>query len=192
MAARPQARHGRRFAVKLPKAITHQLRLQGTEGLLEAFLGEVSGLGEKLGCLLVQLPPSLAFEPAVAAAFFAGLRSRSALPAACEPRHPSWFTPEADRLLRDLSLARVAADPACVPAAAEPGGIRSLAYYRLHGAPRTYYSAYEEAFLTALATRIRADLAAARDVWCIFDNTALGAATRNALELQGDLAVISA
>jgi uncharacterized protein YecE (DUF72 family) len=176
-----------RFAVKLPKAITHELRLQSTEGLLEAFLEEVSGLGEKLGCLLVQLPPSLDFEPAVAAAFFAGLRSRSALPAVCEPRHPSWFTPEADRLLRDLSLARVAADPACVPAAAEPGGMRSLAYYRLHGAPRTYYSAYDDAFLTALATRIRKDLAAARDVWCIFDNTALGAATRNALELQADL-----
>jgi hypothetical protein len=41
---------------------------------------------------------------------------------ACEPRHRSWFTPEADRLLADREVARIAADPAVVPHAAEPGG----------------------------------------------------------------------
>ncbi|MEA2690667.1 MAG: hypothetical protein QOJ16_54 [Acidobacteriota bacterium] len=176
-----------RFSVKIPKTITHGLRLQQAGDLLAAFLAEASGLEEKLGCLLVQLPPSLSFEPAVVASFFADLRSRSAVPLACEPRHPSWFTPEVDDLLRDLDVARAAADPARVPEAAEPGGSRGLRYYRLHGSPKMYYSAYSEEYLAALASRLQADRAAGRTVWCIFDNTTLGAATRNALDLRSRL-----
>jgi uncharacterized protein YecE (DUF72 family) len=172
-----------RFSVKVPKAITHALRLQRAEGLLETFLAEASGLGEKLGCFLVQLPPSLGFESAVVKDFFAAFRSRSAVALACEPRHPSWFTSDADGLLAKLGVARVAADPARVPAAEEPGGWMGMAYYRLHGSPRTYYSAYTREYLDALAARIRENEAAGRPVWCIFDNTTLGAATGNALDL---------
>jgi uncharacterized protein YecE (DUF72 family) len=172
-----------RFSVKVPKTITHGLRLHQTEDLLETFLAEVSGLGDNLGCLLVQLPPSLAFEAEVADRFFAALRARTAVAVACEPRHPSWFDPGAEDLLAQRGIARVAADPARVPAAAEPGGWTSLAYYRLHGSPKIYYSAYSEEYLSALAEKIKADAAAGRDVWCIFDNTTLGAATANALDL---------
>jgi uncharacterized protein YecE (DUF72 family) len=176
-----------RFSVKVPKTITHGLRLREAGDLLATFLAEAAGLEEKLGCFLVQLPPSLSFEPAVVASFFADLRSRSAVPLACEPRHPSWFTLEVDDLLRDLDVARVAADPARVPEAAEPGGSRGLRYYRLHGSPKMYYSAYSEEYLAALASRLQADRAAGRTVWCIFDNTTLGAATRNALDLRSRL-----
>lgn len=173
-----------RFSVKLPKTITHGLRLQETGGLLDAFLAEAAGLGDKLGCLLVQLPPSLGFDPAVAAGFFADLRARSTVPLACEPRHPDWLTPQADCLLRDLGVARVAADPARVPGAGEPGGWPGMTYYRLHGSPRIYYSTYSGEDIAALASRIRTDAEAGRTVWCIFDNTTLGAATSNALDLQ--------
>ena len=176
-----------RFSVKLPRTITHGQRLQETGGLLEDFLKEAAGLGEKLGCLLVQLPPSLGFDPGVAAEFFTDLRSRSSVPVACEPRHPDWFDPQADDLLRELGVARVAADPARVPGAGEPGGWPGLSYYRLHGSPRVYYSAYSGEYLNALAARLQADAAAGRTVWCIFDNTTLGAATANALDLQSSL-----
>lgn len=178
---------GFRFSVKLPKAITHGLRLQGAEDALDAFLAEAAGLGSALGCLLVQLPPSLAFEPGVARAFFAALRARSPVSVACEPRHPGWFTAEADALLAELGVARAAADPARVPGAALPGGAPELAYHRLHGSPRVYYSAYDDAYLDALAARLSGDAAAGRDVWCIFDNTAAGAATGNALDLLARL-----
>ncbi len=177
-----------RFSVKVPKAITHGLRLRQAGDLLETFLAEASGLGDKLGCLLVQLPPSLSFEPEVAAGFFADLRSRSSAPLACEPRHPSWFTPGVDGLLQELGVARVAADPARVPEAAEPGGWRRLSYHRLHGSPRIYYSSYPEEYLDALAARLRAEVEEGRSVWCIFDNTTLGAATRNALDLRRSVA----
>ena len=179
---------GFRFSVKLPRAITHQLRLVDAEDALAAFLAEAGALGEKLACLLVQLPPSLEFDADVAERFLTALAARTGVQAVCEPRHPPWFTARADGLLGAFRVARVAADPARVPEAAEPGGWSGLAYYRLHGSPRIYYSAYDADYLDALATRIR-DQAAGRQVWCIFDNTAAGAAAQNALDLLARLEV---
>lgn len=175
---------GFRFAVKVPRTITHERRLRDAADLLDGFLGEATALGPTLGCLLVQLPPSLAFDAKVADAFLKALRARYDGAVALEPRHATWFAPPAARPLLAHGVARVAADPAKVPAAAEPGGDLGVAYHRLHGSPRVYYSDYDDAYLDALAVRLRADAAAGRDVWCIFDNTALGCATRNARALM--------
>ena len=117
------------------------------------------------------------FDSALADAFFADLRGRTALPVACEPRHESWFGESADRLLQRYEIARVAADPARVPSAGSPGGWRGFSYYRLHGSPKIYYSAYSDDFIAALADRVTNDATDSRDVWVIFDNTTLGAAT---------------
>jgi uncharacterized protein YecE (DUF72 family) len=170
-----------RFAVKVPKAITHERRLKDAADVLERFLAEVAGLGPKLGPLLVQLPPSLAYETGTSDAFLRGLRSQAAGSIVCEPRHRSWFTPEVDRLFDDLRIARVAADPAPVPGAGEPGGWRGLSYYRLHGSPRIYYSPYSKEALARTAERLARDQAAGTATYCIFDNTAAFAATRDAL-----------
>jgi uncharacterized protein YecE (DUF72 family) len=178
---------GFRFCAKLPKTITHQLKLVDAHDALDTFLAEAAGLGAGLACLLVQLPPSLQFDADTADRFFAALRARTDVALVCEPRHATWFTADAGDLLARWKVARVAADPARVPEAAEPGGWRDLAYYRLHGSPRIYYSAYDADYLDALAARIRADLDAGREVWCIFDNTASGAATQNALDLLARL-----
>ena len=172
-----------RFSVKLAKSITHERRLVEAEAALEEFLGQVSVLGPKLGCLLVQLPPSLEHDATIARSFFDALRARYHGPVALEPRHPSWFTADAGRLLEVRHVARVAADPARVPEAAEPGGSTETVYFRLHGSPRMYYSSYEEEYLDALAGRLRAAATGAGSVWCVFDNTASGAATANALAL---------
>lgn len=176
---------GFRFAVKAPKAITHERRLANAEDLLGEFLAQVSALGEKLGCLLLQLPPSLELDLATADTFLASLRDRHAGAVALEPRHPSWFTGESAGLLEAHRVARVAADPARVPAAGEPGGWPGTVYHRLHGSPRIYYSAYDETYLRALSMRLERAAGVAENVWCIFDNTASGAATGNALTLLG-------
>jgi uncharacterized protein YecE (DUF72 family) len=173
-----------RFAVKLAKAITHQARLVDCGEALDGFHGQVSALGDKLGVLLVQLPPSLAFDPAVAGSFFASARTRFACPVACEPRHPSWFDEDAEELLTEFRVARVAADPARVPAAGVAGGWPGLAYWRLHGSPTMYRSSYGGR-IGDYARSIAASAAA--DRWCIFDNTASGAATSDALALQAEL-----
>ncbi|HEX9963523.1 MAG TPA: DUF72 domain-containing protein [Allosphingosinicella sp.] len=173
------------FSAKLSKEVTHKRRLADCSEPLAQSLAEMEELGDRLGILLVQLPPSLAFEPALAEAFFTGLRARWERPIAVEPRHPSWFEAEPDSLLADRRIARVAADPARVPAASEPGGWRGLAYYRLHGSPVTYRSSYDDGRLETYAGRIAAETA---PVWCIFDNTASSAAAGDALKLQALLA----
>jgi uncharacterized protein YecE (DUF72 family) len=171
-----------RFAVKVPRAITHDQALVAADVLLEVFLEEVAGLGSRLGPLLVQLPPSLGYDAEQAEEFFGTLRGLHAGPVGCEPRHESWFGARADQLMRRHGIARVAADPARVPAAAVPAGNHELAYYRLHGSPRMYWSDYEPARLAAFAERMR-EATSAGERWCIFDNTTLGAATGNALAL---------
>lgn len=172
------------FAVKAPRRITHELRLAAAEPALDAFLGEVAGLGAALGPLLFQLPPRLAFEADLARAFFAALRQRFAGAAVCEPRHPGWFTPRAEALLADWRIGRVAADPPPAAAAAEPGGWNGIRYFRLHGAPDMYRSEYDPSWLASLAARLSQPAASEPPTWCIFDNTALGAATLNAIALQ--------
>lgn len=172
------------FAVKMPKQITHTQRLVDAERLVAQFAAEIAGLGEKLSVVLVQLPPSLAFRQEVAEAFFRVLQRTLPGPVACEPRHRSWFEPAAEQLLIAAGVSRVAADPSVVPAAAEPGGAPQRSYVRWHGSPRMYYSAYDDAVLQTLAARLR-ELASRSDpLWCIFDNTAEGAATSNALRLS--------
>ena len=169
-----------RFAVKVPREITHLRRLADVDEPLERFFAEAGALGEKLGPLLVQLPPGFAFGEQHVAAFLERLRGRTQGDVACEPRHRSWFTAEAGRLLAGFRIARVAADPAVVPAAAEPGGWPGLAYHRLHGSPRMYHSPYALGDLNVLGQRLSSSGAA----WCIFDNTAEGWAAHDALLLQ--------
>lgn len=169
-----------RFAVKCPRAITHDARLQGTEAALAEFIAQAAALGDAWAVLLVQLPPSLAFDPDVALRFFREVHAQFGRAVVCEPRHASWFTPEADALLRQARVSRAAADPARVPGAGEPGGWRGLAYCRWHGSPQIYRSAYTDDWLAAQ----RAGLPREHDCWCIFDNTASGAALGDALRFQ--------
>ncbi len=148
------------------------------------FLDEVAPLGDALAILLVQLPPSLAFDREVARRFFDTLCERTALQIVCEPRHVTWFEDAADALLDRLRVSRVAADPAKVAAAAAPGGWRGLAYYRLHGSPVVYRSSYDDGRLEAYAAAVERERSEGRPTWCIFDNTASSAATGDALKLQ--------
>lgn len=175
-----------RFSAKVPKAITHEARLQSVDEALEKFIGEVTRLEHKLGCLLVQLPPSLHFDVPVARRFFRVLRALSDVPVVCEPRHPTWFTPSAGGVLSGLGVGYVDADP---PVAAIPAEARAadVVYLRMHGSPVVYHSAYPEAVIGQLHERIMETVDAGRHAWCIFDNTASGAAVPNALSLLGSL-----
>ena len=153
-------------------------------GLLDVFLEQAQGLGQRLGCLLVQLPPSLTFDAGIANTFLDALRQRHDDAVALEPRHASWFTAEADALLGAHRVARVLADPVLHDAGRWPGGWPQLVYLRLHGSPRIYYSPYEASLLQDLAACLRQAADEGAQCWCIFDNTASGAAVGNALALQ--------
>ncbi|HEX6163667.1 MAG TPA: DUF72 domain-containing protein [Vicinamibacterales bacterium] len=180
-----------RFSVKMPKSLTHERCLEDTGDALTSFVGEIAGLGRKLGAVLVQLPPSLAYDPRTVETFFTALRARYRGPVVCEPRHPTWFTGAADRRLEAHGAGRVGADPSCGEGGDEPCGTERIAYFRLHGSPVMYQSSYEDAYLDRLAARMR-DLGRDRPVWCVFDNTARGAATLNGLALMERLGLSAA
>lgn len=179
-----------RFAVKLPRSITHEQRLRAARQPLLRLLDETAPLGDRLGVLLVQLPPSQDFEARAVGRFFGLLRELTDRPVVCEPRHASWFAAPAERLLQRWRIGRVAADPARWPAAAQAGGwlgergdgAGAVLYHRWHGSPRMYWSAYGEDWLRERAAALGRWPPGA-DCWCIFDNTASGAAAADALRL---------
>jgi uncharacterized protein YecE (DUF72 family) len=167
-----------RFAVKAPKRVTHDLQLVGSEPVLDEFFGDITPLGEKLGPVLLQLPPKLAFDAVAAAKFFRHLRSAFGGRVVIEPRHQSWGGPEASALLSRHQVSRVAADPVAVER--KQPDMDEFLYLRLHGSPKIYYSKYGPEEVGRHAGMLSA---AAPDSWCIFDNTASGAALVNALEM---------
>jgi uncharacterized protein YecE (DUF72 family) len=171
-----------RFAVKVPRVISHERLLARSREPLERFLDEAGGLGQRLGPLLLQLPPSFAFDARKVGRFFELLRQRHQGPVACEPRHATWTGRASAVMLERFEIARVAADPARAPGLEAPGGWPGLLYYRWHGSPRTYFSSYPAEALAKLAQAVRQAPSGA-DTWCIFDNTASGAAAGNALDL---------
>jgi len=185
---------GFRFSVKVPRSITHEGRLRRAREPLQRFLDEAAGLGDRLAVLLVQLPPSLAFETRPVRTFFSVLTELFEGYVVCEPRHASWFTPAADALMAALQISRAAADPARWPEASSPGGWLgaqgdgrgAVLYHRWHGSPRMYWSRYTHQWLTQRTQELGPRLADA-DCWCIFDNTAGGGAMSNALELRAML-----
>jgi uncharacterized protein YecE (DUF72 family) len=168
-----------RFSVKMPRSITHEGRLRRCAADVSRFYEEICHLQPKLAAVLVQLPPSLEFSPTIVRLFFNALPRPYRTVVTCEPRHKSWFSGAAEEALRRVEVIRVAADPARCVGADVPGGARRFAYFRWHGTPHMYYSEYSDTQLAAFAVKVKA--AAAKDAWCMFDNTARYAAWDNAL-----------
>ncbi len=164
-----------RFSVKLPKLITHEMKFKGIEAKFQEFLRDIEGLAAKLGPLLCQLPPTLKFSDQGIEESLRKIRAAYEGVVVIEPRHASWRSSDAMSLLRELSISPVLADPPVVWHRSDfNGGPR---YIRLHGSPEIYYSPYSDDAITEIAGMLPPGS------WCIFDNTASGAAIDNALTL---------
>lgn len=166
---------GFRFSVKIPRELTHVRRMKDIGEPFGIFLEDISPLGKKRGPLLCQLPPSLAFDPDQMETALNAMRNADQGSIVIEVRHKSWASNEAAALLRKYAIDPVLADPAPVWLAedfADPP-----LYVRLHGKPRIYYSSYTEEEISAFSKRLTAGS------WCVFDNTASGAAIENALTM---------
>lgn len=171
-----------RFSAKIPREITHVRRLRNATDALDAFLFEVKNLEEKLGCLLLQLPPSLVFKQNEVADFLNLLRERFDGHLVCEPRHISWSGDEAAALLHRFSVGLVIADPAPITIRSIPN--TDITYLRLHGSPEMYKSSYSDDALITFVDQLAERARTTSNLWCIFDNTMDGAAIRNALTLR--------
>ena len=168
---------GFRFSVKMPKEISHRRSMIDVAGPFCSFIEDIAPLGEKRGPLLCQLPPSLAFEARTFDNAFKTMRETDRGPIIIEARHKSWALPEAVSLLKAYKIGRVLADPALVwPAETFDTPPQ---YIRLHGKPKIYYSVYSDEEIEFFSKLV------APDGWCIFDNTASGAAIENALSMLG-------
>lgn len=96
------------MAVKMSRYLTHVRRLRDPAQAVERFLGAATGLGDHLGPVLIQLPPTMSADPealdATLACFPASVR------VAVEPRHDSWWVPETRTVLERRGAALVEAD----------------------------------------------------------------------------------
>ena len=180
---RDQTPPGFRFAVKASRFITHLKRLRDAQAPVATFMQRARLLGEKLGPVLYQLPPSLQRDDQRLRDFLA------VLPAGVEHvikfRHSSWFDESALDLLRERSVAFCVADHPSAPA---PFAITApFAYLRFHGSQGAYEGSYSDEELRIRAARLREVAPRLKAVYAYFNNDAHAAAVGDARRLRAML-----
>jgi len=166
------------FALKLNRVITHRHRLADAAEAMETFLAAARTLGEKLGPVLVQLPPRFAVDPERLGRFLDQCPARHLW--AVEFRDPSWLCERVFHVLRDHNAALVVHDlipDHCHEVTAD------FTYLRFHG-PGGHDGCYSPDWLRETARRIDEHLSAHLDVFVYFNNDVAGHAVRNAAELK--------
>jgi len=158
------------FTLKANQRITHTLRLDDADEAVSFFLERARRLGDRLGPILFQCPPSLRYDRALIERFLGGLPP---MLAAMEFRHPSWE--EARDLLTDQGVAWCVAETDEKAPAGPPW--EPFGYLRLR---KTTYTNEE---LTAWADLIGPALADGRDVYCYFKHEEHGDAPAFAARL---------
>jgi uncharacterized protein YecE (DUF72 family) len=95
------------FCPKFPKKITHELKLQNVRSTLDFLYKTISGLEDKLGPLVIQLPPSFKYEKGFKDLenFLSNEIPKKGFRHAIEFRHPSWFRSETYKLLESSNVA---------------------------------------------------------------------------------------
>ena len=169
-----------RFTAKFPQSITHERRLVGADEEMRAFLRVLAPLRNagKLVAALLQLPPSLPFEPATVRAFFE--RIPPDLPVAVEFREPSWLSKESFDLLKEFRLSYVVVDEPRLPIRLERTGPFVYVRWHGHGDPLWYDYTYSRGELEAWVPRVRSLAEGAEPVYGFFNNHFRGDAAANA------------
>jgi uncharacterized protein YecE (DUF72 family) len=178
---------GFRFAAKFPQTITHDLRLVGADEELHRFLAVLEPIRSagKFAAALLQLPPSLPFEPATVRAFYATLPRD--LPVAVEFRERSWLAPESFDLLREFGLAYVVIDGPHLPVQLEVTAPFAYIRWHGHGSPVWYDYTYSPAELEAWVPRIHALAEQAAVIYGFFNNHFRGDAATSCRSLSETL-----
>jgi uncharacterized protein YecE (DUF72 family) len=173
-----------RFTAKFPRTITHDRHLAGAGAELAEFLEAMAPLREagKLSAALLQLPPSLAFDPAATRAFYESLPAD--LPVAVEFRERSWLADESWDLLREFRFAAVVVDEPLLPIRLDVTA--PFAYVRWHGHGRRIWYDYRYGAdeLAAWVPRIRELAERAPTVLGFFNNHFRGDAAENCRSLE--------
>ncbi len=171
---REEAQPGFVFTLKANQRITHFKRLKDADEDVRDFLERAKTLGDRLGCVLFQCPPTLKYDRGLIESFV-GYLPPGPPRFAMEFRHPSWK--DARELLLSQGIAWCVAetdeqDPKPEDLSWEPAG-----YLRLR---KTEYADEE---LKTWAARIGPALASGSDVFCYFKHEELGASPKMAKRL---------
>ena len=164
---------GFRFAAKFPQAITHDLRLVGTDEELARFLAVLKPIRDagKFVAALLQLPPSLPRD----------------LPVAVEFRERSWLVPESYALLEEFGLAYVIVDGPHLPIDLRVTAPFAYVRWHGHGNPTWYDYTYSAEELAAWVPRVRTLAENADVVYGFFNNHFRGDAATNGQSLAEQL-----
>ncbi|GHE53812.1 DUF72 domain-containing protein [Streptomyces capitiformicae] len=165
-------------AVKASRFLTHIKRLRDPEEPVDRLMTRAAGLGDRLGPILLQLPPTLRADPdlldACLACFPRGTRI------AVEPRHDSWWTDEVREVLESRGAALCWADVESRPAT-PLWRTTDWGYLRFHVGRARPWPHYGRQALTTWAHRITDTWPADRDVYAYFNNDPHAAAVEDAM-----------
>jgi len=168
------------FAVKVSRFITHIKRLRNVGPAVEAFLSRADFLGEKLGPLLYQVPPSMKRNDELLQSFLSSLPRR--YQHVIEFRHESWIDEAVFDILRRHHVGLCVFD---MPGFSCPLVATSdFAYVRFHGSEGLYSSCYSDAELSRWAERIARLSENVKASYIYFNNDAEAFAVRNAMTLR--------
>lgn len=174
---RERASKGFIYALKFSRFATHIKRLKDPAGPIQRFLEAAGHLGDRLGPVLVQLPPGFKVNPERLSGFLgsAPMKIRWAF----EFRDPEWLNDEIFSILKRYGAALCMHDmlpnhPRCITA--------NWTYLRFHG--NHYQGSYTSQYLNDTAQRIQEYLKRGLDVYAYFNNDQAGHAVYNALELR--------
>jgi len=171
------------FSVKAPRLITHYKKFNDCKQLLSDFYHTVrEGLKEKLGPVLFQLPAQIQYDEKKLGQIIAQMDP--SYTNVIEFRHASWWQAAVYNTLAAHHITFCGISHPSLPDQAIAN--TATAYYRFHGVPQLYYSAYERQYLDRVATGLTAAIAV-QHAYLYFNNTAGLAAIDNASYLRDKL-----
>ncbi|MFC7842360.1 DUF72 domain-containing protein [Streptomyces sp. NPDC001046] len=165
-------------AVKASRYLTHIKRLKEPEEPVHRLMSHAAGLGDRLGPVLLQLPPTLRADPGLLDDCLS--RFPAATRVAVEPRHDSWWTPQVRAVLQARGAALCWADVLARPAT-PLWRTTDWGYVRFHQGRARPWPRYGRRSLATWLDRIATTWSAGEDVYAYFNNDPGGAAVEDAM-----------
>jgi len=168
------------FSVKAPKLITHYKKFIGCKRLLKDFYSAChTGLKNKLGCVLFQMPPSIQYSEEKTEQIISSLNPdfKNVL----EFRHKSWWSKKVYAALAENKITFCSVSHPALPQTMVAN--TRTAYVRLHGIPKMFYSNYTPGEMRALRNALLRKKNV-KEVYVYFNNTAGIAGVVNAREFK--------
>jgi uncharacterized protein YecE (DUF72 family) len=169
-----------RFSVKAPRLITHYKQFSDSRQLLSDFYGTIrEGLKEKLACVLFQLPPQAVYSEERLQRIIESMDP--SFINVVEFRDPGWWNSHVYTQFARHNIVFCGINHPTLPQEAIINN--PVVYYRFHGVPRLYHSAYKQQTLQKLADEIKSN-DRVKQACIYFNNTAEVSAINNARQLQ--------